>query len=163
MIKFLLIPIAAIGYRLRGSAGKGGWFERLFGVALGTFTGPLLCCVPVALMVSDTWPQFILVAIAAYFGVMFGYWGGQFDLEKPENRNWKNYAILSVRGACIPIPVCLTIGGGWWAILAGAGFPFYYLAGLWIAPRLKLPMLHKFSEWGEFLLGATIAYGLVHG
>lgn len=160
-MKYLLIIIAAIGYRLRGSAGKGGWVEKLTGFAIGTFLGRFLWCVPVALMVSSGWQQFILVTASAYFGVVFGYWDGQFDLEKPENRNWKNYAILSARGAFIPLAVCITISGGWWAIPAGAALPLYYLAGLWIAPRLKLPTVHTFSEWGELLLGASIALGLI--
>lgn len=157
--KLLLIPLAAIGYRLRGSAGEGGWFEKLFGFAIGTFLGRFLWCVPVSYMFAETWLEFAAYLALTYGGVMFGYWGGQFDLEKEENRNWKNYAILSLRGAFIAFPLALATGA-WGGVIAGSILPFYYRLGMSIAPRLKLPLLHGFSEWGELMLGLAIAVGL---
>lgn len=161
-LRLLLIPIAAIGYRLRGSAGKGGWVEKLTGIAIGTFFGRWLWCIPVALMASHNIGQFMLVAMAAYFGVMLGYWGGQFDLETPTNRNWKNYAILTLRGMFIALPVVITLGGaGWGGILGGALLVPYYLLGIPLARRIKLPLLHGFSEFGELFLGLSIAIGIL--
>lgn len=162
MKKLLLLPLAAIGYRLRGSAGEGGWFEKLTGFAIGTFLGRFLWCVPVSYLLAETWPQFILCLIAAYFGVMFGYWGGKFDLLLPSNRHWKNYAWLTARGAFIGLPLALTTGV-WGGVIGGLLFVPCYLTGNWVAPKLKLPLLHGHTEWGEMLLGLSIAMGFFYG
>ncbi len=158
-MEYLASILAIIGYRLRGSAGKGGWIDKLTGYAPGTRFGRMLWCAPIAGVVAQSWIEILPVMLAAYVGVMFGYWGGEFNLEHKPNRNFKNYAILTVRGMVIPLFVCLITLDYWWAIAGGALFVPCYLAGLWIAPRLKLPLLHGFSEWGELLLGASIVIG----
>jgi hypothetical protein len=89
----------------------------------------------------------------AFLGVLFGYFGGEFNLELKENRTWKNYALLSARGAFIMLPLALTYGSLycqlWYGVVAGLLFvPCYLIDAL----------LKKYSSrnWGEILLGAAI-------
>lgn len=160
MLDLILAVICGLGYRLRGSAGDGGWVEKIFGFPTGTFLGRFFWCVPVALLMAHTPLDFLFYAFLAYIGVMFGYWGGQFDLSQPKNNNWKNYATLTVRGMFIAFPLAVATGA-WWGVVAGALFVPCYKFSIPISGKIKLPMLHSFSEWGEFLLGFFIAYGLL--
>jgi hypothetical protein len=160
MSRAWFIPLGAILYRLRGSAGPGGWFEKLFGFAIGTFLGRFLWCVPVAYLLAETWLQFALYAILAYIGVMFGYWGGQFDLSLPKNRHLNNYLILTVRGGFIPLPLAMATGA-WWSVAGGMLFVPCYLLGGVISRYAKLPLLHGHTEWGEALLAACIVGGII--
>lgn len=157
----LLAIICGLGGRLRGSAGKGGWVEKIFGVATGTFLGRFFWCVPVALFTSHTALMFLANMILAYIGVMFGYWGGKFDLSLAKNRNWKNYLWLTIRGAFIAFPLALA-SGQYLGVVLGALFVPCYLAGNTISRHLRLPMITSNTEWGEFLIYTLIAYGLIH-
>jgi hypothetical protein len=153
----ILQILCIIGYRLRGSAGEGGWVEKIIGFPIGTFAGRLLWCAPFAALVTPSWAMFLPLVGMAYIGVMFGYWG-EFDLSLDKNRDWVNYTLLTLRGAFIALPACL-VAGQWPAVFGGALFVPCYMAGLWISPRLKLPLLHGFSEWGELLLATSIITG----
>lgn len=157
--------IGAIGYRLSGS--QGAWFTMLTGVKVGTALARLFWAIPMALLVTALTGNIYMLGTAPlfYIGRMLGYWGGEFDLENPDNRNPKNYAILTARGAFIALPffIATTLGGG--GIAAGFYFVPFYLLGIQIQNRVKflsnrIPYLCKFSEYGEFLLGGSIALGV---
>jgi hypothetical protein len=162
MIDILLALICGIGYRLRGSAGQGGWVEKIIGFPVGTFLGRFFWCIPVAALTTPSLLLFVPYVVLAYIGVMFGYWGGEFDLEAKANQNWKNYARLTIRGCFVAFPLAL-FTGAWLGVVAGCLFVPYYKLSIPISRFLKLPMLKGFSEWGEFLLGTFIAYGLIYG
>jgi len=160
MFDIILSIFCVIGYRLRGSAGEGGWVEKILGFPVGTIIGRLFWCIPFALLMTTTWWHFFPLVVLAYIGVMFGYWG-KFDLENPNNRNWKNYALLTLRGAFIPLLVCAFIQDHYWAIAGGALFVPCYLLGGVISKRLKLPLLYGNTEWGEALLATAIITGVM--
>lgn len=94
----------------------------------------------------------------SYLGVMWGYFGGAFDLGKPENRNFGNYVTLTARGMCIMLPLAMFMTilldcAIWFGVAAGALFVPCYLAG---------NVLHRFfkiqghTQWGEWLLYGSI-------
>lgn len=162
MITVLLAIICGLGGRLRGSAGEGGWVQKIFGRPTGTFLGRFFWCIPIAAFNTPSLLLFVPYAALAYIGVMFGYWGGKFDLSLPENQNWKNYAWLTARGAFIGLPIAL-FTGAWLGVVLGTLFVPCYLAGNTISRHFQLPMLKGHTEWGEFLLYTLIAYGLLYG
>ncbi len=110
----------------------------------------------------------IAIFAAAFWGVCYGYFGGQFDLSKTENRNWNNYARLSARGMWIILPVATALSIAnilipiniipvWVAVAAGSGFVLYYLLGNVIRRYWKV---QRHTQYGEWLLGLTIGSAL---
>lgn len=108
-----------------------------------------------------------IVGIAAFIGVVFGYFGGEFNLAEKRNRNWLNYILLAIRGGFIAWPVCLTLyvaqklglytgGLGDWGMRVGLFLPAFYLLGLKLEGRIRLPMVSSFPNWGEFLTGGAV-------
>lgn len=102
------------------------------------------------------------VFLCALLGVVPSYWGGKFDLTLPENRNFRNYAWLTVRGAfiCLPLAIFLSLFGmhqAWLGVAAGSGFVIYYLLGIVIHRFCKL---QGHSQWGEWLIGIAIRLSL---
>jgi hypothetical protein len=157
----LLFILGGIFYRMRGS--DVAWLSMLTKRAYGLFEGRLfwsaLCASVMAAVNGDA--VYLLLLPLFFLGVTPSYWRGRFNLEDQANRNWKNYAWLSLRGAFIALPVFLVTGQAWGGIIAGALFPAYYLTGL-VLQRIKSPIPHLsgFSEWGEFLLGGSILVGI---
>lgn len=156
-----------IGYRLRGSA--------IFPKLGNTLRRIMFWGVPVGLIVFLTtkiWWAALASIPLAWLGVAPGYFGGEFALHKPENRNIKNYALLSLRGAWITAPIfiasliakhfgLLDHSIGLFAVIAGALFPLYYLAGKKLE-KVKLPLLTYYPEWGEALLGGAVLAGMAY-
>lgn len=91
----------------------------------------------------------------AFLGVLFGYFGGEFNLALKENRNLKNYARLSARGVFIILPLALTYGSLysqlWLGVAAGLLFVPCYLADNYLKKYVNW-------NWGEILL-----YGAIGG
>ena len=109
--------------------------------------------------------EMIGIFLCALLGVAPSYWAGKFDLTLPENRNWRNYAWLTVRGAfvCLPLAIFLSLFGMhqvWFGVAAGSCFVVYYLLGI---------VIHRFckiqgpSQWGEWCLGILIGLSLSGG
>jgi hypothetical protein len=162
MIEIILkILIFAISYRIRGGAfnefvrvklGKSAGWE----IPNGIIRGQWALLVGLTMFLQGLPIIWLPVAIGlAFLGVAQGYrigkWIGQFDLSRPENRNMRNYAILTARAALILLPN--TILGSffginmWYAVLASCGFVVYYLIGYQTKWR---------SQMGEALVGAAI-------
>lgn len=104
------------------------------------------------------WQLVPLIFLAAYAGVTPGYFGGIFDLSLKENRNFKNYLKLTLRGMFIMLPVAiitipLEVHGPLYGVLAGAMFVPCYLAGNYL---FKLSKLQGQTQYGEWLLGMCI-------
>lgn len=166
----LLIPLAFIlgfiGYRLRGSA--------IFPNLGNTLRRILFWAIPVGVMVVLTtklWWAALASIPLAWLGVAPGYFGGEFALDKPENRNIRNYALLGLRGAWITAPIfaaslvakhfgLLEHSIGLFAVIAGALFPLYYFAGMKL-DKVKLPLLTYYPEWGEAFLGGAVLAGTI--
>jgi hypothetical protein len=105
------------------------------------------------------WP---LTFIAAFIGVMPGYWKGKFNLADPANRNWKNYFWLTLRGMFIALPVAVLYSfysdyTKWPAVVVGGLFVIYYLTGYRITKRSPI---QAGSQWGEWLLYGAIGASL---
>lgn len=119
--------LSAICYRLRGSS------------QIGTQSGRILYwAMPMSsLLVARTGDMWMfLTVIPLWLGVLPGYFGGQFDLDKKDNRNFKNYARLTLRGMfiCLPLAVCwfYKYPQLFYAVLAGIAFvPCYFLPLAW--------------------------------
>ena len=172
------IPIFLLGayaYHLRGSAGGGGRLQQLLGEAPGTQVGRLIWAATVTFVLTactgNMW-MMAFIPIPAFLGVLPGYWTGEFDLAKEKNRNPKNYAILSLRGAWIAFPVMLVliamremglhngdIGG--FGVIAGGMFHIWYLLGR-SAYNLgfRLPLVVAWPEWAQFILGGAVMVGV---
>lgn len=136
---------------------------------------PLSIMTPVlALIVGATAKIGYLKQVAKYFGFPSG-----FNLALKENRTWKNYALLSARGAlvCFPAYLCFyqlypSLLGG---VLAGLFMPIAYLIGfslpetkVKIMPRniygLKIPEIKieiSHSQYGEWIIYSAIAGGIL--
>jgi len=142
-LEIFYIILGALCYRFRGQAKD----------SVGTFLGRLPWCLLVALITFQHWWQMPIIIGLAYVGVMFGYFGGKFDLADKNNRHWENYLRLSVRGGFIIFPVYLLMGH-WLAVLAGSLFVVYYFIGLSTGGS-KFPLI------GDLLIGATIMAGLL--
>lgn len=108
----------------------------------------------------------IFVFAFAFLGVWFGYFHqiakyfgfpSGFNLALKENRTWKNYALLSARGAFIMLPLALTYGSLyfqlWLAAAAGLLFVPCYLADNYLKKYVNM-----YWNWGELLL-----YGAIGG
>lgn len=167
LLRIILIRLSGaalgfIGYRLRGSGkvlpGLGNTGQRLlfWGVPVGVMMA----------LATGSWIFAMASVPLGWLGVIPGYWGGQFALADPANRNFKNYFILGLRGAFISLPIflgslvaqyfgVLDVTVGLFGIIAGALFPVYYLAGLKLQ-KFKLPLLTNYAEWGEALLGTAV-------
>jgi hypothetical protein len=157
----ILFILGGIFYRMRGS--DMAWLSMLSKRNYGLFEGRLfwagLCTSVFMAVTGELW--YMLLLPLFYLGTIFGYFGGEFDLENPLNRNIKNYAPLSARGATFMLPVFLVTGQAWGGVLLGALFPVYYLLGLPLQKlKAPIPYLSKFSEWGEFLLGGSMLIGM---
>jgi len=155
--------LGATAYRIRGGGGNeivrkilkkpegweilNGWIRCIWALFV-TLNFPLNLASPVMFIIS-------------FFGVTMGYWGGEFDLTKQENRTWKNYAILAARGAFIilPLALCFTLSYPqlWFSVLAGALMPAFYLLGVGIGKKYAILGT---SQWGELLIGAAIGFAL---
>lgn len=140
--------LGAVTYRFRGVGNQ--W--------VGTRLARLPWCLVLTLAAYSVLPNKMLLDLPAlfilsYVGVMFGYFGGQFDLALGSNRNYANYLILTIKGATIALPVCLYIGN-YYAIFAGSLFFVYYLFGLSFSDK-------NFPVIGDLLLGSAILSGIV--
>lgn len=98
-----------------------------------------------------------IIFVLAFLGVVPGYFGGEFDLTKKENRTWQNLSLLSARGAFIILPLALCFSTLyphlWYGVACGALMPIWYLLGVEIGKKSAI-MSH--SQWGEVLIGASI-------
>jgi hypothetical protein len=157
MTPILLILLGGIAYRIRGgliddiiSREMPNNFIRSFWALYITLLLPLNAVTPI-------------VFALALIGVIPSYWGGKFDLTKQENRTWKNYAWLALRGAFItaPMTICLhqLYPFLWFSILAGVCMPLCYLIGV-VIPEKRGIITH--SQTGEFLIGCTICASIIY-
>lgn len=173
MLYFLAFIVGAIGYRLRGGADETE--KNIFGVNFGTQLRRILFwSVPVGVFVTYLTLNPLIgffAVLLAWAGVVPDYFGGKFDLSLEENRNPKNYALLALRGGFIAAPLCagmillsvlgIKISAPLGAIMAGAMFPLYYLAGNVLIKYAQLPFVKGNTQWGEFLLGGFIMAAIV--
>jgi len=167
MIDILLALICGIGGRLRGCSGheengEKGWVQSTIGFVPGTFLGRFFWCIPIAALTTPSLLLFVPYAVLAYIGVMFGYWGGKFDLSLKANQTLRNYAWLTARGMFIGLPLALA-SGAYLGVVAGALFVPCYLIGNTTSRYFKLGMLKGHTEHGEFFIYTLIAYGLIYG
>lgn len=174
-----LAIICGLGYRLKGSAGPEGWVERIFKKPMPLDTARLLFwAFLIQTFLLFKHPELAkygwAIFLAAWVGIKPGYFNGEFDLEKYKNNNWKNYLRLTLKGMSIAAPICFTLyicrqigvyqgSLGLLGIAAGSLFVPYYKMSIPISRHLRVPMLQGFSEWGEFFLGTSIAYGVLYG
>jgi hypothetical protein len=100
-----------------------------------------------------------LVLMLAFCGACFGYWG-KFDLSLKENRNFKNYALLTLDGMKMIAPVCifsLMFPQLLWLLAAGAMWVPFAFAGIFLAKHLKF---QGHTQWAEYLLGGAVTQTL---
>lgn len=148
---FVGIILGGLAYRIRG-----GMLDDILGRELpnGLIRAVWCLYVTLSLPISYLSP---FVFVLAYAGVFPGYWGGQFDLTKEENHTWRNYSILSARGAWLMLPLCLTFYPLYPqllpSVIAGAFMPLWYLVGCCL-PERKGVISH--SQIGEWIIGLTI-------
>lgn len=179
-MKTLIICLLAfftggIGYRLRGSSNEGGWASVLFGAEPGLTIGRMLFwAYPVTCFVTALTGNLLiapLIFLSAWLGVVPGYFGGEFNIEDPKNRNWKNYLRLTLRGMWIAAPLCDTLVAlnylgyyhgdfGWGGMIAGALFVFNYWIWIRIGRTPHFQFIHGYVECGEFLTGGLVMVGI---
>jgi len=159
MIELITFLIGAITYRIRGGGAAAEEIKYL-GKELPTSVRRLFW--PLGLGISIAFHSLTMAMIAMpllYAGTVLGYFGAQFDLSKPENRNPHNYMLLTARGILICLPAAIglsTLTGvqtGFGGVLAGALFVPCY--------RLWALSDNKYGNLGEMLLGGIMAVGLV--
>ncbi|MEI6730595.1 MAG: hypothetical protein WCL30_04985, partial [Pseudomonadota bacterium] len=106
--------------------------------------------------------------LLAGFGACAGYWG-EFSLDKPENRNLKNYVKLTVMACYRMFPIfCASFLVNYerqtiLSVIFGGLFVPCYLLGIPLAKKISLPFLRGFTEWGEFLFWGAIYTALYLG
>jgi len=130
----------------------GLWGMYIAAIMPITWATPLL-----ALVVAATAKIGYLKQVAEYFGFPSG-----FNLELQENRQWRNYFLLSARGMLILLPAYLCfyqlypalLGG----VLMGAFMPICYLIGVEIR---KHSDIMGASQYAEFLIGSSIVWGIL--
>lgn len=109
------------------------------------------------------WYILPLVFALAFIGCSMGYWTGQFSVQQEKNQNIKNYAILTIRGFFIIAPVAALyslfgIHSIWFGAVGGLLFIPCYFAGISINSIYRKI---GYTQWGEFLLGVCISFGLI--
>jgi len=143
--------LGAIFYRVRG-----GGIDHLFSKPISNHILRSVWALFVTLSLPIGWHSPFIFALA-FVGVLFGYFGGEFNLALKENRVWRNYLILTARGAFIMFPLALTYGliysQLWYGVAAGLLFVPCYLADNYLKKLYK-------QNWGEILLGAAIGGAL---
>jgi len=143
----------AAAYRIRG-----GGIDHLFSRPVSNHILRSVWALFVTLSLPLGWHSPFIFALA-FLGVLFGYFEGEFNLAKKENRVWRNYCILSARGAFIMLPLALTYGSLysqlWLAAAFGLLFVPCYLADI---PLKKY--VNMYQNWGEVLLGFVIGGAL---
>lgn len=164
----ILAILGGFAYRIRGGGGN-EFARKLLGKPAeweapnGIIRSIWALFVTINLYFSH--PQFYiipLVFILAFIGTLPGYFGGKFDLSLKENNTWQNYTRLSARGLFITLPLTLCFFPIYpqlvYASLLGLLFVPCYLVGITLARYFPV-WIH--TQWGEFLLGAIITWGLL--
>lgn len=162
MIEILQIIGGGIAWRIRGGLGNEAvrnFLKKPPAWEISNTYIRLICAVYFALLLPITWATPALIGLI-FLGLTMGYFG-QFDLSKKENKSWRNLSLLSIDGAkrlapalCL-FPLYPSLFGG---VLAGGLMPLCSVVGFKI-PEIKGVISH--SQYAEFLLGATIAAGLL--
>lgn len=105
----------------------------------------------------------------AGIGASVGYWG-EFNLNDPANRNWKNYAILTAVGCFRFLPLLVGsyfIGQEWHilpAVIAGFSFvPIYLFCNKYFQTFTLGHFLSGWTEWAELIFWGTLGLGLELG
>jgi hypothetical protein len=151
--------LGSAAYRIRGG-GIDLWLGRVIGKRGGWTPsngyGRAFWALFVTLLLPLGYHSPFIFALA-FLGVLFGYFGGEFNLALKENRTWKNYAKLTARGAFIMLPLALTYGllysQLWLGVAAGLLFVPCYLADNYLKK-------YAHANWGELLLGFMIGGAL---
>jgi hypothetical protein len=159
MEAILISLLGGLCYRIRG-----GLLDDIIGREISNFYIRSAWATPVALVLawqSQLWLAFPLIYCAALLGVSWGYLG-EFSLDFPKNRNWKNYLLLSIDGMKVMLPAAalmstLDFHQVWFAVFAGLVFAPAYLLGNVIYRFCKL---QGPTQYGEWLLGMSIAAAL---
>lgn len=151
MFSIIAAILGGIAYRIRG-----GMLDDIIGREIpNNYIRSVWALYVMFMLPLSVWSPVIFAL--ALVGVIPGYFGGKFDLTKRENRTWKNYAWLSLRGAFImsPLALCFTMLYPWlWlGVLAGALMPMWYWIGIKI-PEKKPYVSH--SQIGEWFIGLSI-------
>lgn len=172
MIYLLPLLLGAVLYRARGGGLHS--FEKIY---LGTtdakplrttFRRLVYWDIPLAVIITivTVKPWLGLACLPFIYLGHSGYWGGKFNLADPVNRNWKNYARLTVAGFSTVAPLslflcilkylgCYSGMCAWAGVAAGITFVPAYLI------YARFNKMGEFWNWGEIISGGIILLGIL--